>query len=311
MTKSHMARSFVAILAAGAVLLTGFAVGKAFESKKEVPADTTAMMREAYVLYDKNAGKESEAKFREIIQRDPENGEAWFMVGMFRHFNKDFPSARECFEKAQAFGYRPALAQFNIACGYSLLNEKQNAMLHIRQAIELGLTNRSHFATDPDLQNLQDLPEFKALVASLEHPLSKYPEAVAMEGLIGSWDVFNSKNNWVGSLRAAMTLNWYGIEEHLTSAIGLGRQSLYIFDAKTKTWQMIGGDNSGNYGVLSGTAKDGKLIFMGKGGGDYSGANRVTIQFNSDGSVTEIIEVEDAAKSWKVKETYQLKPTRS
>lgn len=312
MNKFQMLRSLVAILAAGAVLATAFAFGRLMETKSPPAPDSAVLMREAYALYDKNEAKESEQTFREIIQNDAENGEAWFMVGMFRHYAKDFTAARDCFLKAEQFGYRPALAQFNIACGYSLQNRTEEAMVHIRRSIELGLTSRSHFSTDPDLKNLQQLPEFKALVASMAHPLAKYPEAVALEGLIGTWDVFNSKNSWMGTLRTGMTLNGYGIEEHLTSAVGLGRQSLFVFDSKTKKWQMIGGDNSGNYGVLSGTIQGDKIVFQGQGGGEVSGPQRVTISFNSDGTVTEVYETGDpAGKNWRVRDTYTLKPARN
>ncbi len=50
---------------------------------------------------------------------------------------------------------------YNLACSYSLLNERDKALLHIKRAIRFGYKDFDHLEKDNDLANLRDDGRFK------------------------------------------------------------------------------------------------------------------------------------------------------
>ena len=55
----------------------------------------------------------------------PQNGEEWFDRGYELHSSDRYPEAIEAFKHAAVLGHRAGTAMYNIACGYSLLNDKE------------------------------------------------------------------------------------------------------------------------------------------------------------------------------------------
>jgi hypothetical protein len=72
------------------------------------------------------------------------------------------------------------LAWYNFACVAAAANDRAAAVEHLRDAINLGLTNTAHMRTDPDLKSLHRDPRFEALLRSTQKPtLDAAPTAVA------------------------------------------------------------------------------------------------------------------------------------
>src|SRR6185503_18397416 len=68
------------------------------------------------------ADKKNDSK--EWSQKEPpRDAEEWFARGHQMHSNDRYPEAIESFKRAADLGYRKATAMYNIACGYSLLND--------------------------------------------------------------------------------------------------------------------------------------------------------------------------------------------
>src|SRR5215210_4532709 len=60
---------------------------------------------------------------QETRTEPPRDGEEWFSRGYQMHSADRYSEAIEAFKRAADLGYRKATAMYNIACGYSLLNE--------------------------------------------------------------------------------------------------------------------------------------------------------------------------------------------
>jgi len=74
-----------------------------------------------------------------------------------------------------------AIASYNLACAYSLLEQEQAALDALRKSIELGYHDTEHMSTDPDLKRLQGLPEFqKLLVLATEVPEVELPPPIVV-----------------------------------------------------------------------------------------------------------------------------------
>ena len=54
--------------------------------------------------------------------------------------------------------------QYNAACMYSRMNMPEEALAALRKSLECGFRNFHHFAWDDDIDNIRELPEFKAMM---------------------------------------------------------------------------------------------------------------------------------------------------
>ncbi|MDC3378722.1 HEAT repeat domain-containing protein [Planctomycetota bacterium] len=59
------------------------------------------------------------------------------------------------------------IASYNVACGYSLAGDVDNALRYLRRSIHHGYVNARHLEHDPDLSPLQNDPRFKRLLRRL------------------------------------------------------------------------------------------------------------------------------------------------
>jgi tetratricopeptide (TPR) repeat protein len=57
-----------------------------------------------------------------------------------------------------------ASQHYNAACMYSRMHMPDEALAALRKSLENGFRNFYHFAWDQDLDNIRDLPEFKAMM---------------------------------------------------------------------------------------------------------------------------------------------------
>ncbi len=57
---------------------------------------------------------------------------------------------------------------YNMACAYSRLGKKAEAIASLRKAVSLGFSNTEHLRKDPDLANIRDEKAYKEIVAAIE-----------------------------------------------------------------------------------------------------------------------------------------------
>ncbi len=60
---------------------------------------------------------------------------------------------------------RDAVAQYNLACSYSLLADLEKAFVHLEEAMHLGYRDLEHLQGDSDLALLRQDPRFAALLS--------------------------------------------------------------------------------------------------------------------------------------------------
>jgi|GEM_PF-4573627 len=61
---------------------------------------------------------------------------------------------------------------YNLACGYSLLNQKEQALGHLRNAVEAGYAGLDQVQRDTDLDNIRDTRGSISLLTSTTKPPS-------------------------------------------------------------------------------------------------------------------------------------------
>ncbi|HSS19137.1 MAG TPA: tetratricopeptide repeat protein [Pyrinomonadaceae bacterium] len=112
--------------------------------------------------------KERGAKQDERNQNEPpRDGEEWYERAYRMHSSDRYPEAIEAFQRAIDLGYRKGTAMYNIACGYSLLNDKENALLWLQRALDNEFDGRERLRNDSDLDPLRTDARFKKIMDSL------------------------------------------------------------------------------------------------------------------------------------------------
>src|SRR6476659_1637616 len=94
-------------------------------------------------------------------------GEEWFARGYAFHNSDQYQEAIKAFMYAMALDYRSATAMYNIACGYSLMNDKENALIWLQRSLESGFGRRELVASDSDLDPLRTDPRFQNILAGI------------------------------------------------------------------------------------------------------------------------------------------------
>jgi len=115
----------------------------------------------------KDSKEQTQARHNDASRREPpRDGAEWFSRAYKFHNSDRYPEAIEAFKHAIDLGYRKATAMYNIACGYSLLNDKENAFAWLARAFENGFDGREYLRDDSDLDPLRSDPRFRTLLAN-------------------------------------------------------------------------------------------------------------------------------------------------
>ncbi len=115
-------------------------------------------------FYSEQGKKElADADFRKVIELDTVPGQnscaqyAFYFLGQ-RGKAIDYMNRIIATDEDAKGNY------YDAACLYSIMNEPQKAIEYLRKAFELGYRRIAHIYADHDLDNIRELPEFKALI---------------------------------------------------------------------------------------------------------------------------------------------------
>lgn len=87
-----------------------------------------------------------------------------------------------CIARAEKKSY---VEEYNAACLYSIMNEKEKAIEHMRKALERGCRGFAHISRDEDLDNIRNTKEFNDLIAEYKKKLANETSATVVESVDG------------------------------------------------------------------------------------------------------------------------------
>lgn len=96
--------------------------------------------------------------------KEARDGAYWFNRGYALHQADHYIEAIEAFTHSIGLGYRQATAMYNVACGYALLNDNDNALFWLNRSLAAGFDRADLLKTDSDLDPLRSDPRFKEIV---------------------------------------------------------------------------------------------------------------------------------------------------
>ncbi|HST22961.1 MAG TPA: tetratricopeptide repeat protein [Blastocatellia bacterium] len=111
-----------------------------------------------------SARKTDQHKIKEVGDNDSRDGQYWFNRGYEFHQSDRYQQAIEAFAHSIDLGYRQATAMYNIACGFALLNDKENALTWLERAMSLGFDRSDLLRNDSDLDPIRSDTRFQQLL---------------------------------------------------------------------------------------------------------------------------------------------------
>lgn len=103
--------------------------------------------------------------WQRVVEANPVNARFWDQLANASYENKDYRKAIPAYEQAMKLGAGfPSNAAYNIACCYALLGEKEQALIWLQRAFDMGFRNLEHSQKDSDLTILHDDPRFNKIV---------------------------------------------------------------------------------------------------------------------------------------------------
>lgn len=101
--------------------------------------------------------------FEGVVRRDPEYTEALQNLGECYTKLGEWQKALGVDKRLSKLCPEAPMIQYNLACSYSVLNKLPEALVALKQAIDLGFNDFSWLSRDPDLSNLRQWLEEESL----------------------------------------------------------------------------------------------------------------------------------------------------
>lgn len=134
------------------------------------PDYTYTIMNRGRVFLLKNEKDLAKSDFEEVIARDTVEGGSIAAMYSYVYLGK--------YDEAIAILNRYLGKKYNgynyeAACVYSLMNNKEKALEYLRKSLEGGYYKFNHMRRDKDLDNIRNMPEFEALLKEFEEKVEK------------------------------------------------------------------------------------------------------------------------------------------
>ena len=127
---------------------------------------------------------------RDLQKKAPDNPDIPFFLGYNLHATGELDEAIVYHKKALTSDrYRPT-ALYNLACAYSLKQDKDQAFDYLKQAIVAGFRDTNHIGSDPDMKNIKDDPRFQTMMVLIEND-GKEPVKLTAKDFYGEWKIIS------------------------------------------------------------------------------------------------------------------------
>ena len=232
----------------------------------------------------------------------PNDGQAWYRLGMSRHGAGNELAAVEALERAWGLHFAPPYTAYNLAAIDSLAAKKDEAFAWLEKAIAAGFHDAKGLQNDTDFANVRDDARFASILAEIDrraHPCRGVEGYRTLDFWIGDWKVSDTRSGTpVGTSKVQSILDGCVVFEQWTGAEGMTGKSFNSFDPKSARWKQSWVDSTGEAYEFSGEPSTGRLVYEREVA--PSSKNRMALSKNADGSVRQVSEMsDDGGLTWK------------
>ena len=267
---------------------------------QEVDSIRTLSVRAKVLVSHKN-WKDAAASFRALVERNPSDGRAWFMLGYCLHAEGRLDEAIPIHQRAAEFPATRPVALYNLACAHALREQTDDALKFLRMAIDEGFYSVRPISEDSDFDSIKDDPRFLELAEAARHPAERdvYRQ---LDFRIGAWDVFNNDGDKVGTNVVTKDEAGFLLTEKWTNRHGGTGTSINYYDPSDKQWKQTWVDADGNVVQYHGRFAGMEMSLEGRRTGPNGSVvrSRVSYTLNRDGSIRQVIEhSSDNGATWQ------------
>lgn len=242
----------------------------------EAPLQTQVpTMQEANVLLRSGDWEKAIGAYELITVAQPQNAQAWQLLGYVVHGSGDWDRAIGLHKKAATFSGQEGISYYNMACVESLRGNIPEAYAALDQAFAVGYGNFQQIQNDPDFSNLKADSEFASYIAAKKNPkgIAKikkkdkskaveldskalvYPQDKrAFDFLIGDWDIYSNGQN-TGKASYEFDLNKQVIVMRRPNYA----MATFTYVEKENLWRETWMSTQGHHDILEGGFEDGVL----------------------------------------------------
>ncbi len=284
------------------VLLT---VAAALPVVAQNSAQQTAMDKANAFFQAKDWANAAKA-FEAITKKEPANFQAWNQLGAALFSSGKYDKAAAAYEKAVTLNSNSPITQYNLACGYARLNNKDKAFAVLNKIMSTGFFQPEQISGDADLASLQDDPRFKEILSQAQkavRPCTASPEYRQFDFWIGEWEVQTASGQPAGKSSVQLILGDCVIFENWSGAFGMNGKSFNIYNATRRQWQQTWVNDRGIITEFAGEFKDDCMEFLAEQAGPDGNKQlrRMTLFNLGPDRVRQLGEVSaDEGKTWNV-----------
>lgn len=280
-------------------LLTLFAVvffGAAGYSQN--PAEAGAAFQAQH--WDKAA-----SEYRKITAADPNNGDAWYQLGMSLYSADKFDEAGDAFRHAASLRFRPVFSTYNEAAALARAGRTDDALSALEQLPAMGYRGKQQLEQDQVFAALKHMPRFQAVLQALQKnvaPCEDSQMSRQFDFWLGEWDVQTAQGQHVGNSSVQKILGGCVIFENWSGPASQGK-SFNAYNQALKKWQQYWVDDSGTTTLYTGDAVGDQMHYLAEAGSQNGqAALRMTFTRLDADRVRQFGESSnDGGKTWTVR----------
>jgi len=199
--------------------------------------------------YESKDWSKAETLYAQITRAEPNNGRAWYRLGIARHALAQEEAAIVGFQKAIENGVPPLFGEYQIALCHSALHNKDKAFESLDKAVRNGYSDSEELKASSELAELRTDSRFAKIVegaARNAKPCAFAAESRQFDFWVGEWDVVTTKGEMpAGSSRIERVLGDCVILENWKSnGTSYEGKSYNTYNTTLKRWEQFWVDNS-------------------------------------------------------------------
>ena len=260
----------------------------------------------ADALFSQEKWRQAADAYKAVTRKDDANGRAWLGLGLSLHRLQRFDPAIAALEKADASGFAPPRARYNLARANARAGRIDAAFSWLDKALDAGFPAFRKLRNEPDLESLYGDPRFEASVARAERNAFPCRDSEAhrqFDFWVGDWEVRTPQGQMAGTNSIRSSAAGCLLLESWKSNSGGTGQSINYYDPNTHQWHQTWVDSGGEVIYGQGGLRDGAMHLIGthvlKDG--ETRPFRMTVTPLTNGHVRQFLEESlDDGKSWSV-----------
>ena len=202
-----------------------------------------------------------------ITAVQPQNGRAWYRLGVSLHGTGKQDDAVASFQQAMKAGIPRGPAEYGIALAFASKHDAESAFQYLDKAAHDGFSNADQLNSDEELAALRSDARFAKVLDQVNRnakPCAYNPLNRQFDFWVGEWQVVTADGGSpAGESRIELILGDCVIQENWKSIgnIGYEGKSYNVYDPELHRWEQFWNDNGGGMIHFYGNLKDGVMDY--------------------------------------------------